>query len=74
MATTAEIQTGLTEAQRRLRRVDLNRFIETLREAARKYQFGLEADVQIEIYDRTDVYVPGRPYAVLMVDGFEVRR
>ena len=74
MATTAEIRTGLTEAQRRCRRVDLNRFIETIRDAARKYQFGIESGVQVEIYDRTDVYVPGRPYAVLVVVGFEVQR
>ena len=65
---------GLTEGQRRLRRDDLNRFVETLRDAARKYQFGLEAGVQVEIYDRTDVYEPGKPYAVLMVDGFELRK
>lgn len=59
----------------RARREDLTRFVAALREAAHKYQFGIESrGVQVEIYDRMDNYVPGRPFAVLLVDGFEVRK
>ena len=62
----------LTDEQRRTRSTDLNQFIETLRAAAKQYRFGIEAGVQVEIYDRTMPYEAGKPFAVLMVDDFKV--
>jgi len=62
----------MSTVDRQIRRADLTRFIEALRSAAREYQFGIEAGVQVEIYDRTEEYVAGKPFAVLMVDGYRV--